>query len=142
MLAATWQAPAGARCIVMKVGRMSNVHLVVGTLVILGFLASLVLNIMSFTRGSAFSWQRAVSFGAATLLLLQYMLGFSLLGEGKDIPAVHYLIALITVVPVGLEHAVASQRPTLRERGMWGAVFNAITLVLVVVAYAIGESSA
>ncbi len=52
--AATWQAPAGARCIVMKVGRMSNVHMVVGTLVILGFLASLILNILSFARGTTF----------------------------------------------------------------------------------------
>lgn len=120
---------------------MSNVHMIVGSLVILGYLAALVLNLMSFTRGTELSWQRMVSFGAATLLILQYMLGFSLLGEGKDIPAVHYLIALATLIPVGLEHTYAGTRPTIRQRGMMGAILNAVTLVLVVVAYMIGETN-
>jgi hypothetical protein len=120
---------------------MSNVHMVVGTLVIIGFAVSLILNVMSFARGTFFPWQRAVSFGAATLLLLQYMLGFSLLGEGKDIPATHFLIALATVVPVGLEHMYAGTRTDTRQRGLMGAVMNTVALVLVLVAYMIGETN-
>jgi len=120
---------------------MSTVHMVIGTLVIIGYAASLVLNVLSFARGTFFPWQRAVSFGAATLLLLQYMLGFSLLGEGKDIPAAHFLIALATVIPVGLEHMYAGTRPDVRQRGLMGAIMNAAALVLVLIAYMIGETN-
>ena len=120
---------------------MSTVHMIVGTLVILGFAATLVLNVMSALRGVEFRWQRAISFGSATLLILQYMLGFSLLGEGRDIPAMHYLIALASIIPVGLEHMYAGTRPSIRQRGLMGAILNAATLALVIIAYVIGETN-
>ena len=120
---------------------MTTVHMIVGSLVVLGYAVTLALNAMTLTRGTEFSWQRMVSFGAATLLILQYMLGFSLLGEGRDIPASHYLIALATLIPVGLEHMYAGTRATTRQRGMMGTILNVATLVLVLVAYMIGETN-
>ena len=118
---------------------MTNIHMIVGTLVIVGFLVVLILNIRSAATGREFSWQKMVSFGAATLLLLQYMLGFSLLGEGKSITSWHFLIALCAIIPVGFEHAYASQRPSIVERSKLAAMANAFTLVIVIVAYLFGE---
>lgn len=120
---------------------MTNVHMVVGSAVVVAYLAVLVLNVRTATTGSEFSWQKIVSFGAATLLLLQYMLGFSLLGEGNDVPAFHFLLALAAILPVGMEHGYASQRPAARDRGKVGTLANVATLVLVLVAYMIGELS-
>jgi hypothetical protein len=120
---------------------MTEVHYTVGTLVLVGFLLTLILNIRTATTGNSVSWQRGVSFGAATLLLLQYMLGFSLLGEGKDITGVHFLIALLAVLPVGLEHGYASTRPNAKARGQWAALANLLTLILVAIAWQIGQSN-
>lgn len=120
---------------------MTNVHMIVGSLVVLGYAITLVLNAISFSRGTEFPWQRMVSFGSATLLILQYMLGFSLLGEGKDIPASHYLVALATLIPVGLEHMYAGTRPSVRQRSLAAMILNVITVALVLIAYVIGETN-
>ena len=117
---------------------MTSVHMTVGTLVIIGYLVTLALNLRAARSGAEFAWQKVVSFGAATLLLLQYMLGFSLLSD-HDIPAFHYLIALVAIIPVGMEHGYGSQRPTATDRGKIGALANVFTLALVLVAYMIGE---
>jgi hypothetical protein len=120
---------------------MTNIHMIVGTLVIVGYLAVLALNIRSAATGREFSWQKIVSFGAATLLVLQYMLGFSLLGEGRSITSWHFLIALCAIIPIGFEHGYASQRPSVVERGKLAAMANVFTLVIVIVAYMFGELS-
>jgi len=116
--------------------------MIIGTLVIIGYLVNLVFYGMTYMRGSVLPYHRVISFGAATLLLLQYMLGFSLLGEGKDIPATHFLVALAAVIPVGAEHMLAGQEPGLRRRGMIGMIASLVTLILVLVAYMIGETNA
>lgn len=118
---------------------MTNTHMIIGSLVIVAYLVTLILNVRSAATGREFSWQKMVSFGAATLLLLQYLLGFSLLGEDKSISSWHFLIALSAIIPVGFEHAYASQRPSIVERGKLAALANVVTLVLVLVAYMIGE---
>lgn len=118
---------------------MTNVHMIVGSALVVAYLVVLVLNLRTASTGAEFSWQKIVSFTAATLLVLQYMLGFSLLGEGNDISGFHYLIALVAILPVGMEHGYGSQRPGAKERGKIGALANVATLVLVLVAYMIGE---
>ncbi|MBA2470532.1 MAG: hypothetical protein H0V37_14095 [Chloroflexia bacterium] len=118
---------------------MTNVHMIVGSAVVVAYLAVLVLNLRTASSGAEFSWQKMVSFGAATLLLVQYVLGFSLLGEGNDIPAFHFLLALAAILPVGIEHGYGSQRPAAKDRGKIGALANVMTLILVLVAYLIGE---
>jgi hypothetical protein len=120
---------------------MTAVHYTVGTLTLVGFLTTLVLNARTATTGNSFTWQRGVSFGASTLLLLQYMLGFSLLGEGKSIPAIHFLLALAAILPVGLEHGYAAQRPNAKARGQWAVIANVLTLILVAIAWQIGTSN-
>lgn len=120
---------------------MTAFHSTVGTLIIVAYVIVLALNIRSATGRSAFSWQRPVSFGAATLVLVQIMLGFSLLGEGEDIPPVHYIFALLTIVPIGAEHALMGKEPDPRRAGRLGAFANVATLAILLTAYIIGETS-
>jgi hypothetical protein len=120
---------------------MSNIHMIVGTLVILGYIITLILNARTAATGAEFSWQKIVSFTSATLLLLQYMLGFSLLGEGKDVPAIHFILALGAIIPVGIEHGMGSKKPTAKGRGQIGAMANALTLVVVLITYMIGQNN-
>ena len=119
---------------------MANVHMIVGSLVIVAYLASLVLNIMVARSGNDIPLRRTISMVAATALLIQYGLGFSLLGS-HSITAWHYLIALFAIIPVGFEHGMAAQRPDATERGKLGALANVVTLVLILVAYMIGQSN-
>jgi hypothetical protein len=121
---------------------MNVIHNTVGTLVVLAFLIAIVANLVTASSGRTFRWQLPLAYGAATLLLLQYMLGFSLLGSGEDIPARHFIYALLAIIPVGVEHGFANTRPNPRQRGLYAAIAEAVTLALVLVAYVIGQSNA
>jgi hypothetical protein len=118
---------------------MTNIHMIVGSLVVLGYLIVLVLNVRTAMGKPMLTFQRPLSFGAATLFLLQLMLGMSLLGEGEDIPAAHYLIALLAIFSVGAEHMLTGREVDSRRAGRVAAIANAITLALVLTAYMIGE---
>lgn len=118
---------------------MTSIHMTVGSAVIVAYVLVFALNVRTGATGKEFSWQKMVSFGAATILLLQYLLGFSLLGEGKSITSWHFLIALCAIIPVGFEHGYASQRKSPVERGKLSAMANLFTLVVVIVAYLFGE---
>ncbi len=120
---------------------MTNVHMIVGSAVVVAYVIVLALNLRTAATGADFSWQKMVTYVAATLLLIQYTLGFSLLGEGNDISAFHFLLGLAAILPVGMEHGFANQRPTAKDRGKIGALANVATLVLVLAAYLIGQSN-
>ena len=120
---------------------MVGVHNIVGTLVVLAYLALAVVNIFR-ARGSDLPWARTLSFAAAGLLLVQYLIGFWLLGSGHRNQVSHYVFALLAIVTVGLEHGYAQTRVTPRSRAIAALVATALTFVLVVVAYAIGSSGA
>ena|SRR5947209_1672269 len=121
---------------------MVKVHEGVGTLVLIAFVALVVVNILIMT-GKRISWSKQLSYAAAGLLAIQYVLGFSLLGNDHKITAWHYLIALAAIIPVGVEHGMAEARE--REQPGSGrriaAAATAATLILVIVAYAIGQSN-
>ena len=120
---------------------MDNVHNLVGALVILAFLADLVAHILVYT-GRTVTWGRTASILASTLLLLQYLLGFSLLADDRDNVAAHYVFAFLPLLTVGLEHGYARTRPTAREQGLWGIVATGGSFLLVLVAFAIGSANA
>ncbi|MGN6031344.1 MAG: hypothetical protein ACTHQE_06735 [Thermomicrobiales bacterium] len=119
---------------------MTTAHMIIGSLTLRGFLAALVLNIRTLITGAAFSWQRGVSFAAATLLLLQYMMGFSLISSGKSITATHFLVALLAIIPVGFEHGYASTRTDARQRVLYTTLANAAAFIIILIAYMIGET--
>jgi hypothetical protein len=114
--------------------------MIVGSAVIVAYLVVLALNVRTATSGAEFSWQKIVSFSAASILVVQYLLGFSLLGEGRDVPAFHFLIGLAAILPVGMEHGYGSQQTSAVDRGKIGALANVMTLVVLVVAYIIGDA--
>ena len=118
---------------------MDDVHMTVGTLVVLGYLAATVLNLLALA-GRSFPWARYVSYAASGLLLVQYALGFSLLGEGYRNRGIHYVLALAALITVGLEHGYANTRPTPRARAAYGAIATALTFALVLSAYLVGQS--
>jgi hypothetical protein len=120
---------------------MTALHQTVGTLVLLAFLGSLIINGLGLT-GRTFTWGRYVSVAGSTLLLLQVVLGFSLLGEGEENAAAHYVLAIVSLLSLGLEHGYARSQPTVDARFRWGAIANAITLVLVLITYIVGQTNA
>ena len=121
---------------------MANVHMVVGALVVLAFLVLTVLNFLAVRRGTPSPWARWLSYIAAALLLIQYVLGFSLLGEGHHNKTLHYVLALLPILSVGFEHGFARNQPTQEERSRWSLIANAVTFILVLAAYGVGESGA
>lgn len=121
---------------------MANVHMVVGILVVLSFLVLIVLNLLALRRGAPSLWARWLSYVAAALLLIQYVLGFSLLGAGHHNKTIHYVLALLAIIPVGFEHGFAQNQPTPRGRVRWSLIANVVTFILVLAAYGIGESGA
>lgn len=120
---------------------MTNVHMIVGSLVVLAYIVVLVLNLRAATGKPILSFQRPLSMAASGLFLIQILLGMSLLGEGKDIPAAHYLIALLAIFSVGAEHMLTGREADSRRAGRTAAIANAVTLALVLIAYIIGETN-
>lgn len=118
---------------------MTTVHMIVGSIVVILYLVNFGMYTMSFLRGKAVAYHRVVAMGAAAFLLLQYMLGFSLLGEGGSAAPLHIVIALAAILPVGAEHMLTAQEKGIRRRGMIGMMATLITFVLVLIAYMIGE---
>jgi len=118
---------------------MVAVHNTVGTLVVLAYLVLAVLYGL-WAVGRPLPATRVVSGIAAGLLLLQYALGFWLLGNGNQQEAIHYIIALLAIGAVGIEHGYARTRPTPRAQAATGAGAAALAFGLVLVAYAIGMS--
>ena len=121
---------------------MATIHLIVGSLIVLVYLAVLVGYFRGMQGGSPATWVRQLSMGGALLLLVQYALGFSLLGSSDNRPsALHYVFALATILTVGAEHMVGGQEtdPVRRSRISMLAVLG--TLVLTLLAYGIGEST-
>jgi hypothetical protein len=113
---------------------MTTVHMIVGSLVVLGYIVVLALNIRTATGKPMLSFQRPLSMGASVLYLLQIMLGLSLLADGKEIPAAHFLI-----FSVGAEHMLTGREVDSRRAGRIAAITNVITLAIVLTAYMIGE---
>lgn len=117
-----------------------GVHNVVGTLVVLAYLIVVILNVLA-VAGREVAFRRPLSFAAAALLLVQYVIGFVLLGGGLAIQPIHYVIALLAIVTVGLEHGYAPSRETPSARQTASLIASLLTLIIVVAAYVIGTTS-
>jgi heme A synthase len=115
--------------------------MIVGSLVVLAYIVVLVLNLRAATGKPMLSFQRPLSMAAAGLYLIQVLLGMSLLGEGKDIPAAHFLIALLAIFSIGAEHMLTGREVDSRRAGRMAAIANAVTLAIVLIAYIIGETN-
>jgi hypothetical protein len=119
---------------------MVTVHMIVGTLVVIAFVLLVIVNIFRLT-GATFPWARKLSYAAAGLLIVQYVLGFGLLGDDHKITAWHYIIAVLAILPVGAEHALAANQASPKKGLMLTTLATAGTAALTIIAYAIGQSN-
>ena len=117
---------------------MVELHNIVGSLVLLAYLVLTVVYAM-WAAGRPLPATRVLSFVAAGLLLLQYLLGFWLLADDHENRGSHYVFALLPVLTVGLEHGLARTRPTAREQARIATVAAALTFALVLIAFVIGS---
>ena len=121
---------------------MTNLHMIIGLATLAAFLLLTIVNGLRAFRGSEVTWARGLSFAAAGLLLIQYVIGFGLLGSDHKMKAIHYIIALAAIVPVGAEHMMATQEADPQKARRMAFIANLIALVLIVVAYSIGDRNA
>jgi cytochrome c oxidase assembly factor CtaG len=120
-------------------GNLSGLHFLLGTIVVVAYVLLALLNLLR-ANGRAIPGARMFSFVAAGLLLLQYVIGGVLWSGGFQNSALHYVIALLAIVPVGIEHGYASTRATPRQRAMTAALASVATAVLVLAAHGIGSA--
>ena len=120
-------------------GGLVGIHNVVGTLVVVAFLILTVLNGLR-VGGRDIPIARTVSMVAAGLLLVQYAIGFLLLGGGFQNSTVHYVLALAALVTVGLEHGYAATRDSARQRAIAALIATLGTTILVFAAHGIGSA--
>jgi hypothetical protein len=119
-----------------------DLHMIIGLATVAAFVLLTIVNGLRAFRGSEMSWARGLSFAAAGLLLIQYVIGFSLLGSDHKITAVHYILALVAVVPVGAEHMIAAQEADPHRSRRTAFICNLATVVMLLIVYAIGERNA
>ena len=117
----------------------STVHMIVGTITLVLFLVNVVMYGIELAKGKPVAYHRLVSVSAATGLLLQYALGFMLLGAGNDVKWFHWVVALVAIVPVGMEHGMTANQTSFRTKSMIGLVASLLAFVVVLAAYGIGE---
>ena len=119
---------------------MVGLHNIVGTLVVLAFLALTVINVLRVT-GRRVPIATPLSYIAAVLLLVQIVLGFTLLGGGSPVVPLHYILALLALVTVGAEHGYASNRAAPELRAMAALLATGATTILVTAAHIIGSAN-
>ena len=95
---------------------MVGLHQTVGGLVVVAWIVVTIIAAFEAATGRN-QWTRPASFVAAALLLLQYVLGFGLLGNGARNSTGHYIIALLIIVPVAMQQA-SGKRMSTQARGI------------------------
>lgn len=117
---------------------MNQLHFILGSVIVVAFIVVAILNVLRAT-GRNIPVARTISMAAAALLLLQYVIGFLLMGSGFRNSNLHYLIALLAIIPVGIEHGYAASRTSPHQRAVTAAVAAVATVVLILAAYEIGR---
>jgi len=117
-------------------GGLVGIHQLVGGLVVVAMIVVVIFAAIQ-AAGADSRWTRSASFVAAGLLLLQYILGVILLGNGFSNTATHYVIAVLVLVPVALEHSSA-KRLSVQTRGLAMLIWALAAAFLAVIAYLTG----
>ncbi|MGH2615890.1 MAG: hypothetical protein ACRDJC_11665 [Thermomicrobiales bacterium] len=116
---------------------LAGIHEILGGLVVVAFIVTAVLAAIA-AAGRDERWVRTVSFVAAGLLALQYLLGLLLLGNGFRNTNEHYVIGLLVLVPVALQHS-SGRRLSPQMRGMALMIWSLAAAFLAVIAYLTGR---
>lgn len=119
---------------------MNQLHFILGSVLVAAFIIVAILNVLRAT-GRDVPIVRTISMAAAALLLLQYVVGFLLMGGGFRNSNLHYLIALLAIIPVGIEHGYAASRTTPHQRALTAAVASIATAILLLITHGIGSAN-
>ncbi len=119
----------------------STIHMFVGTAVLVLFLAATIIYAIGIA-GRTIAAGKYVSYLASLFLLIQYLLGIGLLASGKRNVVIHYIFALIVLIPVGMEHGYVRKRFSGREQAINLTLVSAAAMILVLVTYLIGQNNA
>lgn len=115
---------------------LTGIHNLLGGLVVVAFIVVAILAAIA-AAGRAIPWLRTASFIAAGLLALQYLGGLLLLGGGAQNTATHYVIGLLVIVPVALQHS-SGRRLSVQSRGVALMIWSLAATFLAVIAYLTG----
>jgi hypothetical protein len=115
---------------------LAGIHEMLGGLVVVAFIIMVILAAIA-AAGRDMPWLRTASFIAAGLLALQYILGLLLLGGGLRNSTVHYVVGLLVVVPVALQHG-SGRRLSDQTRGLAFIIWSLAAAFLAILAYMTG----
>ncbi len=115
---------------------LTGIHEILGGLVVVAFIVVAILAAIAAT-GRDMRWVRTMSFIAAGLLALQYLVGVLLLANGFRNSNAHVAIALLVLVPVALQHSSA-RRLSSQSRAVALLIWALSAAVLSVIAYLTG----
>ena len=121
-------------------GGLAGIHEILGGLVVVAFIVTAILAAIAAT-GRDIGWIRQASFIAAGLLALQYLVGVLLIANGFRNSAEHLVIALLVLIPVGLQHS-SPRRLSSQSRGVALLIWALAAVVLSVIAYMTGMAGA
>jgi hypothetical protein len=121
-------------------GGLAGIHEILGGLVVVAFIVTAILAAIAAT-GRDIPWIRQVSFVAAGLLLLQYLVGVLLLANGFRNSSTHLAVAILVLIPVALQHSSA-RRISSQSRAVALLICALAAAVLSVIAYMTGMAGA
>jgi heme A synthase len=121
-------------------GGLAGIHEILGGLVVIAFIVTAILAAIAAT-GRDMPWIRQVSFVAAGLLLLQYLVGVLLLANGFRNSSTHLAVAILVLIPVALQHSSA-RRISSQSRAVALLIWALAAAVLSVIAYMTGMAGA
>jgi len=119
----------------------ATIHLYIGTALLLFYLATTIVYAIGI-GGTVIPWGKYVSYLAALLLVLQYLVGIGLLAAGAKNQALHYALAILVLVPIGLEHGLIRRRFQGRQLAVNLTTVAAVTTLVIFITYLIGKSGA
>jgi hypothetical protein len=120
----------------IAVDGLAGIHELLGGVVVIAFIVTVILAAVAAGGGSG-RYLRTVSLIAAGLLGLQYLVGLLLLGSGYRNTTTHYIIGLLVLVPVGLQHSSA-RRWSERTQGVAVIIWALAAAFLSILAYVSG----
>ena len=116
---------------------LTGIHEMLGGIVVVVMIIVAILAAV-YAGGGSSNLLRPASMLAAGLYLLQIILGLVLIGSGAANAMGHYLVGLLILVPVALQHSAARRWQT-RTRGYAIMICALAAAFLSVLAYASGE---
>ena len=117
-------------------GGLAGIHEMLGGLVVVAFIVMAILAAIAAT-GREIGWIRQASFIAAGLLALQYLVGVLLIANCFRNSAEHLVIALLVLIPVGLQHS-STRRLSSQTRNVALLIWALAAALLSVIAYLTG----